>query len=1539
MIMKTHFRIILLGMLVAFQSYGAKHFSPADQSLLKGKPQGQVPQSFQLYTVDLTGISQELLQAPKEKMKTPIAIYGLEISLPVANLGDLKFRIADIPVMEGKSQENYPEIKTFTGQCVEKPSFTLKMDITPLGIHAAVFGDDDIYLIEPIALKSNVIMAYKFSDFPTNQDFRCLAEGHPKMVKPNGANNKAAVTMLGAERREYRLALATNVNFVTFYGGTSALALAAVVSKINQVNGIYERDFAIRLNLIANSISLMGIFNVNNYGSGSPDTHNTIVAALGGSTGFDVGHYLGVINNSGTGVSGNADVGAVCGSRKGAGYSQAELGAINTSRTDLFALPHELGHMFGATHTFNSSCSGARAPETAFEPGTGNSIMSYWYQACEHTVNDGGLVPFFHSGSWFQVSNFTTTGSAGYGCATKVNTVNAVPTANAGSNFYLPLSTPLLLTGTSSDEAADIPNLTHSWDQMDVGSITPPNSPTDNAPLFRMREPSTSNQRTLPVLNSILTGTSTVGETLPSYARRFRMAFLVRDNRAGGGATRVDTASYYVVGTAGPFAITSPTSATTAGQGTSLTVTWNVAGTNTSPISTSSVAIDISINDGATFTTLLSSTPNDGSQAVTLPASSMTTNARIRVRAVNNIYFAISQKFTITLPSYGTVPSGDQPVCYGGDPINISLTTTGMPASKTYQWYYKDGLVTQPLNTDPIATWVLITAATASSYNPPVGLTTNRTYACRVISASYPGGSGWATGVRKVSVLPPLNFGTLAAGNQTFNETGNPSVINFSVLPSGGNESFAYRWYQAEGLVSAPTGTTVPSNWTLISGANSNFYDPPAVFRNTSYAVMVDPTGSQNCAGYTWASGVRQISITNGCNATICRPSMTAAPFLYINSVTLAGVTNNSGNNNGYGFYSFTNYVTTGQSVNFTLQVAANTTLAPTTQAYYRIFADWNKNGVIDATESVYNTTVSPLSSVTGSFTIPATAAGGRTTIRVSMTTFSTTSACWSSSDLESGEVEDYCIYVSKGLNPGSITGLPQNLCNGSIPGAMTVSGFSPSTATFQWYYKDVITSAPGASEGLDGFAWTLITGANSATYSPTSTFSGSRTYACRVSANGSTLWASGVRQVTIKPALNVGTLAEGNQTFTGSGDPNPIAFSTSPSGGSGSFTYQWYRANGILAAPTGTAIPGGWTLISGATMSSYDPPVTESSLSFAVMVNPAGSPDCGAATWASGVRQITVNPFSPGVIAAGDQTICNGAGPASILFSTAPSPGSTYQWYYKDGLVAAPANTDPIGTWQILAGQTGSFLTPGATFTNRTFACRVTNGSVSQWATGVRQVTVLPAFNPGTIASGDQSLCANGNPAPISLSVAPVGSSSFSYQWYYKNAVVACPTGGSASGWIPVSTGGTGTSYDPQSANTTGRTFVLLVTPGGATTCGTPTFANSCRKITVIPAPCSPSRIGVADEEREASDESLAQNIPNPFSDETRIAIEVPEKSRHAYLEIYTLDGRILEKIPVKAGSQEITLTRKQFPAAGMYLYTLMLDGAQSQMKKLVVL
>ncbi|UPT68686.1 MAG: hypothetical protein M0D57_08710 [Sphingobacteriales bacterium JAD_PAG50586_3] len=189
--------------------------------------------------------------------------------------------------------------------------------------------------------------------------------------------------------------------------------------------------------------------------------------------------------------------------------------------------------------------------------------------------------------------------------------------------------------------------------------------------------------------------------------------------------------------------------------------------------------------------------------------------------------------------------------------------------------------------------------------------------------------------------------------------------------------------------------------------------------------------------------------------------------------------------------------------------------------------------------------------------------------------------------------------------------------------------------------------------------------------------------------------------------------------------------FCNLPSGGSGNFTYQWYYQDGLITCPTGSSTTG-WTIISGGTTSSYDPPSgLVANRTYACLVAAAAGNSCAASTgWAAQCRQVTVttNPtINYGTLTSGNESFCITGDPTNITFATAPSGGTfTYQWYYQDGLISCPTGSAITG-WTIIVGATSSsYDAPIGLSTSRTYACMVTvTGacvSGSAWATNCRQ-------------------------------------------------------------------------------------------------------------------------------------------------------------------------------------------------------------------------
>ena len=283
------------------------------------------------------------------------------------------------------------------------------------------------------------------------------------------------------------------------------------------------------------------------------------------------------------------------------------------------------------------------------------------------------------------VGEITKGSTSTRGGSTVIATGNSAPVVTAPAAFTIPLRTPFALKGSATDPDGD--TVTYMWEQNDRGGSAATaltNNTKVDGPLFRqfgtravfnanLYAPAGQNQtttdptRVFPDLPQILanvtnaeagtcaafTGNAQVdcfSEFLPtaSYTgfagvnaspARLNFRLTARDGR--GGVNSANTVLTLAAGT-GPFLVTFPNAAATLEAGSPVTVTWDVAGTSAAPIGTANVKISMSVDGGLTFPYVMAaSTPNDGTQKVTVPLVN-TTTARIKVEAVDNVFFDIS---------------------------------------------------------------------------------------------------------------------------------------------------------------------------------------------------------------------------------------------------------------------------------------------------------------------------------------------------------------------------------------------------------------------------------------------------------------------------------------------------------------------------------------------------------------------------------------------------------------------------------------------------------------------------------------------------------------------------------------------------------------------------------------------------------------------------------------------------------------------------------------------------------------------------------
>ena len=679
--------------------------------------------THQLLDLDVSGATNFLRNAPDRFSSQKSTIV---LSLPNADGTMEQFRIFENSNMDPELAARYPEIKSYIGIGIDNPTASAYISTSPLGFKSMVLnpGKPAVF-VEPYSQDLQTYTVYTKSDKKTAfTKFECAVLDR---VTPSleGANLRPNAD--DGNLRTFRLAMSVTGEYTAYFGGTKAQALAAINNTMTRVNGVFEKDFNVRMVLISNTDLVI-------YTSASTDPYSvsssmsnwnqqlqTTLTNTIGNANYDVGHLFGA-----SGGGGNAGcIGCVCVNPtstvplgKGSGYTSPANGVPSGDAFDIDYVAHELGHQFGANHTFSMSNEGTGAN---MEPGSGSTIMGYAGITSQDVQLNSD--PYFHAISIQQVTNNIKTKT----CPTLTATGNAIPTANAGLDFTIPKSTPFMLTGSGTDANGDA--LTYIWEQFDnassaqTGASSAASATKTSGPTFRSYSPSTSTSRYFPRMQSVLTGATTtsgseiVVEALPSVARTMNFRFTVRDNRAGGSTNNSDDMIVTVNGTAGPFVVTAPNTAVSYVGGSSQTITWNVAGTTANGVNCANVDILISTNGGTTWSTLLAATPNDGTQAVTIPNTAGTQN-RIMIKGTNHIFFDVSNtNFTITAGTTTdtTVPSTPTLSASGTTQTSTNLSWTASTDNvgvTGYNVYRGTTLITKVKRTTYTTTGV--TASTAN---------------------------------------------------------------------------------------------------------------------------------------------------------------------------------------------------------------------------------------------------------------------------------------------------------------------------------------------------------------------------------------------------------------------------------------------------------------------------------------------------------------------------------------------------------------------------------------------------------------------------------------------------------------------------------------------------------------------------------------------------------------------------------------------------------------------------------------------------------
>ncbi|MBU3682295.1 MAG: T9SS type A sorting domain-containing protein, partial [Flavobacterium sp.] len=936
---------------------------------------------------------------------------------------------------------------------------------SPLGVQTMLINPDkSAEFIEPYTTDLSSYVVYRRQDKAASlTPFECkMIADAPSDITNSTARPNADDALL----RTFRLAMSCTGEYTAYFGGTKALALAAINNTMTRVNGVFELDFGARMVLIANtdlviytSASTDPYSAASSMSSWNSQLQSTLTSVIGEAN-YDVGHLFGA-----SGGGGNAGcIGCVCvNGSKGSGITSPADGIPMGDNFDIDYVAHELGHQFGANHTFTISNEGTGVH---MEPGSGSTIMGYAGITSADVQPHSD--PYFHAISIQQVTNNIKAKT----CSVNTASGNAVPTANAGLDYTVPKSTPFMLTASGTDANGDV--LTYNWEQMDnQTNTTAPSATKTSGVNFRSYNSSTNPTRYFPKLSSILTGaTTTAGteltvEALPSVARTLNFRVTVRDNHAGAPANNSDDMIVTVNATAGPFAVTAPNTAVSYVGGSTQTITWNVAGTTANNVNCANVDILLSTNGGTTFTTLIAGTPNDGTEAVVIPNTPGTTN-RIMIKGSNHIFFDISNaNFTITegstdftapteptnLAAAGTTSTSTQLSwtaatdnvavtgyeVYQGATLKATVATTtytvtGLTPSTLYSFSVKakdaNSNVSAASNVVDVTT-LADTSAPSAPVLSAAGTTntsTNLSWTAATDNLAVTGYDVYQNSVLKASVtgltyaVSGLSAGTTyaftvfakdAAGNTTSSNvvnvttsTPDTSAPTAVVLSASGTTATTTNlsWTAATDNV-AVTGYEVYQGATLKATVTTLTYAVTGLTASTAYTFSVK---AKDAAGNSSTSNTVSVTTLTP-TVTYCTSQGTSAANDRISKVVLGTINNTSTATTGYeNFTAISTNLVRGVSNAFTITPFRSTS---TRKEAYRIWIDFNNDGdFLDTGEQVYTQAAISATSVSGSFTVPAATTLGTKRMRISMKYNASPTSC---ELFASGQVEDYTVNIT----------------------------------------------------------------------------------------------------------------------------------------------------------------------------------------------------------------------------------------------------------------------------------------------------------------------------------------------------------------------------------------------------------------------------------------------------------------------------------------------------------------------------------------------
>ncbi|MCS3530628.1 reprolysin-like metallopeptidase [Chryseobacterium sp. JUb7] len=780
------------------------------------------------YKLDLNKIREQL----KNAQETGPNAKPVEISLPTLNGKIEKFAVYSAPVVVKSLADQY-QLGSYVGVGVDDPTKYLRFSVSPIDFQSMIIKDGNYEFIEPQNADKTVYGVHPKTKQTGTKSFVCSTDEGVAATKQidqlydqgkSFTNQPTDFSKMSDKKyRTMRLVMSVTGEYTAYHGGTVAGALSAINATMTRVNGVFEKDFALKLilqsfpNVIYTDASTdpYSAASTGAAGAWNLELQQALTANVGNDN-YDIGHLFGA-----SGGGGNAGcIGCVCinpttavPKGKGSGYTSPADGIPQGDNFDIDYVAHELGHQLGANHTFSHAIEGTGVN---VEPGSGSTIMGYAGITGATTDVQAHSDAYFHKASISQVQ----TNLINKTCDVETTMNNNAPVIAALPTYNIPKGTAFVLTASATDTEND--PLTYTWEQVDSGTtaaqtINKTNlGTTTYGASFRSFTPTTNPTRYFPKLSSVLAGvldnSNNGWESVSMVARTSKFAVTVRDNNPDPAQQQSQFAEQtIVVGNDGPFKVNTQF----ASSNSATTVEWDVANTAAAPYSVANVKIDYTTDNGTTWTVLTASTANDGSESLTFPSSLNGQTIKLRISSIGNVFYAVKSVLVTTFSACdGTAPTG----VATSNITTSGATVTWAPVSgATYVVRYKK--VTE-------TTWqqvnVTTNSATLSNLTDGTAYEVQVATICSGTTGTFSASSNFTTA--------GLTYCAVASGNATDDYIANVTLANVN----NNSSASTYTSYAANSAlqVNLVAGTqytlTVTKGWlggTAYPGATSAWID------------------------------------------------------------------------------------------------------------------------------------------------------------------------------------------------------------------------------------------------------------------------------------------------------------------------------------------------------------------------------------------------------------------------------------------------------------------------------------------------------------------------------------------------------------------------------------------------------------------------------------------------------------------------------------------------------------------------------------------